>query len=130
MVEVKNINTDILGNFTLKNRTPDTPETEVDKAFRILGKTNESTIYAGSFSGKSAWERHPNGDEFIQVINGQAIITIMQGAQKRQLNMEGGSGTIVPRGCWHQFISENGVTLLTATPEPTEHFIGQTPPTA
>ena len=128
MTEVKNIHTDILSHFTLKHRTPVTPETDVDKAFTILGKTNESTIYAGSFSGKSAWERHPNGDEFIQVLNGQTTITIVKAVEQYQFKMESGSVTIVPRGCWHQFNSKNGVTLLTATPEPTEHFNGQIPP--
>jgi len=128
MEKVKNVNTDILRIVTLKNRTPHTPEAEVDKAFAILGKTKESTIYAGSFSGISAWERHPNGDEFIHVLNGKTLITILSESKQQQSIMESGSVTIVPRGCWHRFNSENGVTLLTATPEPSEHFNGLTPP--
>ena len=29
---------------------------------------------------------------------------------------------VVPRGCWHQFVSEHGVKVMTATPQPTEHL--------
>ena len=29
---------------------------------------------------------------------------------------------VVPRGCWHQFVSDRGVKVMTATPQPTEHL--------
>ncbi len=29
---------------------------------------------------------------------------------------------IVPQHAWHQFVAPNGVSLMTATPQPTEHL--------
>jgi hypothetical protein len=29
---------------------------------------------------------------------------------------------IVPQGAWHRFEAPDGVTLMTATPQPTEHL--------
>lgn len=33
-----------------------------------------------------------------------------------------GMTVIVPRGTWHRFHSPEGVSLVTATPKPTEHL--------
>ena len=31
--------------------------------------------------------------------------------------------TVVPKGCWHRFEAPEGVTVMTATPLPTEHSV-------
>jgi hypothetical protein len=36
--------------------------------------------------------------------------------------------TVVPQGCWHRFQAPHGVTVLTATPQPTDHAGGEMPP--
>jgi hypothetical protein len=41
--------------------------------------------------------------------------------------MTGGMLVVVPRGCWHRFQSQEGVTVLTMTPQPTEHTVKEDP---
>ena len=53
----------------LKNRTPDTEGSEVASAFAVLAETETGAVFAGSFKGTSQWERHPNGDELVQVLH-------------------------------------------------------------
>jgi len=40
----------------------------------------------------------------------------------QSLQLTAGMIVIVPRGTWHHFEAPDGVTLLTATPQPTEHL--------
>ncbi len=37
---------------------------------------------------------------------------------------------IVPQNTWHQFYAPDGVTIMTTTPQPTEHITDEEPPTA
>ena len=41
--------------------------------------------------------------------------------------LAGGMLVVVPRGCWHRFQSQEGVTVLTMTPRPTEHTVKEDP---
>jgi hypothetical protein len=34
---------------------------------------------------------------------------------------------VVPQGAWHRFHAPDGVTVLTATPQPTEHSFAEDP---
>jgi len=112
---------------TLVRRSPDTPDEDVEKAFATLAHSSESGIYAGSFQGRSAWERHPNGDELVQVIDGFATVTVIVEGEHHVLDMSAGMVTLVPRGCWHRFDVPERCTIMTMTPAPTEHFSGDDP---
>ena len=46
----------------------------------------------------------------------------------QDLEMTGGMLTVVPQGAWHRFQAPEGVTLMTATPQPTEHVFTDEPP--
>jgi mannose-6-phosphate isomerase-like protein (cupin superfamily) len=41
--------------------------------------------------------------------------------------MKAGMVTVVPQGCWHKFHAPAGVTVLTMTPQPTEHSTADDP---
>jgi mannose-6-phosphate isomerase-like protein (cupin superfamily) len=41
--------------------------------------------------------------------------------------MKAGMLAVVPRGRWHRFQAPDGVTLLTATPQPTDHSTAEDP---
>lgn len=110
----------------LKDRTPDTQGPEADNAFTTLTETGG--VFAGSFEGTSAWERHPNGDELVQVLSGETQLTIKMDDGDHTLHMKAGMVAVVPRGCWHQFEAPSGVSVMTMTPQPTDHSI--TPPSA
>ncbi len=115
------INATVASLPVLKGRTPETKGAETAAAFATIATTENGGVFTGSFEGKSAWERHPNGDELVQVIGGETQLTILHEQVPVVLEMKAGMVTIVPRGCWHQFIAPSGVTVLTMTPQPTEH---------
>jgi mannose-6-phosphate isomerase-like protein (cupin superfamily) len=41
--------------------------------------------------------------------------------------MTAGMMIVVPQGHWHQFHSPDGVTVMTVTPQPTEHIHADDP---
>src|SRR5216684_4299431 len=100
--------------------------TEADRkgtnAFATLTPFRDGNMFAAKFSGNGAWERHPNGDELVQVIEGATKLHIMteDGPQSHQL--KAGMLVIVPQNTWHRFEAPDGVALMTATPKPTEHL--------
>ena len=104
----------------LRNRRPDTQESEAKAAFAVLAETRNGGVFAGSFEGESAWERHGNGDELVQVLEGETRLTILTDGGPTVLEMKAGMVTVVPQGCWHKFDAPTGVTVLTMTPQPTD----------
>jgi len=115
------INSTVASLPWLKGRTPHTEGAEAAKAFATIATTENGGVFTGSFEGQSAWERHINGDELVQVIAGETELTIIHDDEPVVLKMKAGMVTVVPRGCWHQFHAPTGVTVLTMTPQPTEH---------
>ncbi len=111
----------------LRNRTPETQGPEADAAFALLAETRDGGVFAGSFEGESAWERHINGDELVHVLDGETRLTILTGNGPTVLEMKAGMLTVVPQGCWHKFHARSGVTVLTMTPEPTDHSTADDP---
>jgi uncharacterized cupin superfamily protein len=111
----------------LRNRKPETQGTKVDAAFAMLAETRNGGVFAGSFEGESDWERHANGDEFVHVLDGETRLAILTGDDRTVLEMKAGMVTIVPQGCWHKFHAPAGVTVLTMTPQPTEHSTADDP---
>ncbi len=111
----------------LRNRTPETQGPEADAAFAMLAETRDGGVFAGSFEGESAWERHINGDELVHVLDGETRLTILTGDGRTVLEMKAGMLTVVPQGCWHKFHAPSGVTVLTMTPEPTDHSTADDP---
>ena len=115
----------------LRNRKPETqgPEggPEADAAFATLAETRNGGVFAGSFEGENPWERHVNGDELVHVLDGATRLTILTGDDRTELEMKAGMVTVVPQGCWHKFHAPAGVTVLTMTPQPTEHSTADDP---
>ena len=56
----------------LRDRRPDMLEAErrASGAFATLTPFRDGNIFAAKFSGNGAWERHPNGDELVQIVEG------------------------------------------------------------
>jgi mannose-6-phosphate isomerase-like protein (cupin superfamily) len=108
----------------LKGRRPDM--TEADRkgtnAFATLTPFRDGNLFAAKFSGNGAWERHPNGDELVQVIDGETKFHIITDEGPQTHTLTAGMLVVVPQGAWHRFESLEGVCLMTATPKPTEHL--------
>lgn len=95
--------------------------------FATLAPYRDGAIFAGSFDGDSEWERHANGDEVVQVLAGETELTVITEAGPKVLHLSEGMLAVVPRGCWHRFHAPRGVTVLTVTPQPTEHSTAEDP---
>jgi mannose-6-phosphate isomerase-like protein (cupin superfamily) len=106
----------------LKNRTPTSSDADRAGAFARLAEYRDGAIFAARFAGTSAWERHPQGDEIVQVIDGATTLHLMTAQGRQSLALGAGMMAVVPRNTWHQFEAPDGVCVMTATPQPTEHL--------
>jgi mannose-6-phosphate isomerase-like protein (cupin superfamily) len=128
MVKAVDIEAVLAGLPVLDARSPETTEEEAEAAFATLAPFRDGGIFAGSFSGESPWERHTKGDELVHILKGATTLTILMDDGAHELQMSAGMLTVVPQGRWHRFHAPDGVTVLTATPQPTEHSTAPHPP--
>lgn len=112
---------------TLHSRSMGTPAEEARAAFAVLAPFRDGSIFAGSFDGETPWERHGKGDELVHVLDGAATLTIMAAEGPQSFELTAGTLVVVPQGHWHRFVAPAGVTLLSATPQPTEHTTAADP---
>ena len=106
----------------LRGRTPETSAAEREGAFARLAPYRDSAINVAKFSGEGPWERHPNGDEIVQIVDGTTTFHIMTEDGQRSFGLKAGMVVIVPQGAWHRFEAPDGVSLMTTTPQPTQHL--------
>ncbi len=122
MVKTIDLNRDLAGLVKLEGRGAHTTEEEAQASFMALADFRDGGIFAAHFSGSSGWERHPKGDEIVQILEGATRLEIIVGDEVESHELGAGTMLVVPRGCWHRFTSEHGVKVVTATPRPTEHI--------
>ena len=127
MVKAVDIKAELSGRPVLGARGKDTPEAEAREAFAVLAPFRDGSIFAGSFSGESPWERHQKGDELVQILEGATTLTIMTESGPQSFKLAAGMIIVVPQGHWHRFHSAERVTVLSATPQPTEHTRAEDP---
>ncbi len=124
MVTIVDVKSEFAKLSMLEGRRPDM--TEADRkgtnAFKTLTPFRDGNIFSAKFSGNGAWERHPNGDELVQVIEGETKFHIITDEGLQTHTLKAGMLVIVPQNAWHRFESSDGVGLMTATPKPTEHL--------
>ncbi len=121
MPKAVSIEKSLAGRPVLKGRTPHTASADMDPVFATLADSGKTGVFAGSFEGESAWERHRNGDELVQILAGSATVSVLTESGRVDLEMSAGMVTIVPQACWHKFLAPDGVTVMTMTPQPTDH---------
>ncbi len=106
----------------LDGRTPSTEGDALDKCFGAIVPYRDSLVTTVKFSGKSAWEKHAD-DEILFVVDGHGFITeIDEHGYPNPQSLSPGIIAIVAAGRWHQVDSEKGISLLTVSPQPTEHL--------
>jgi len=125
MLRISNIDKALAGVRFLENRTPDG---DTAGTFATLASYRDGGIFTGGFSGTSQWERHPNGDEIVQILKGSVTLTLKDGGKTETVDLKAGMIAIVPQNTWHQFNAPDGVTIMTTTPQPTEHIEDAEPP--
>jgi mannose-6-phosphate isomerase-like protein (cupin superfamily) len=99
-----------LAKLTHFVRTPTSPEADRRKGLARLAPYRDGGLFASKFSGSGGWERHPNGEEIVYILEGATLLRLMTD-----------DGMVVPQGVWHRFESSAGVTLMSITPLPTDH---------
>src|SRR5271155_4940921 len=108
----------------MKGRRPQSTEAErkATGAFMTLAPYRDGNIYSAKFSGDAAWERHPNGDELVQIVDGSCTMYLMTDNGLEAHEEGAGTTVVVPQNTWHRFHAPEGVSIVTATPRPTEHL--------
>ena len=129
MIRAVDIKAELAGRPVLQGRDEKTTEAEAKAAFAVLAPFRDGSIFAGSFSGESPWERHRNGDELVQILDGATTLTIMTDDGPQSFAMTAGMMIVIPQGHWHRFHAPDQVTVLTATPQPTDHALAADPRT-
>jgi len=104
----------------LRGCNTQTPDADARAAFAELAPFRDGSIFAGSFSGETPWERHRTGDELVHVLDGAATLTIMTADGPQSFPLTAGMVIVVPQGHWHRFRAPGRVTVLSATPQSTE----------
>lgn len=111
----------------LQGRTPQTTSADRAGTSAELTTYRDGALFTSKFAGLGAWERHPNGDELVHVLDGAATLDIIIGdGPVQSIAVSGGMIAVVPQGAWHRFCSIDGITLMTATPRPTDHIRTET----
>lgn len=130
MAKAVDIQAALAGVSFLRGRSRHTSRAEAGAAFAQLAPFGNGKIFAGSFSGETDWERHRGGDELVQILDGATALTIIGPEGPETFRLSKGMLIVVPQGCWHRFQAPDGVTVLTATPQPTDHTAAENPRTA
>ena len=120
MITVLDLKAEFSRLTMLKGRTPTSSEAEREGAFARLAPYRDGAIFSAKFAGTSAWERHPQGDEIVQIVDGATTLHLMTAEGRQSVALSAGMVAVVPQNTWHQFEAPNGVCVMTAT-QPTEH---------
>jgi mannose-6-phosphate isomerase-like protein (cupin superfamily) len=106
----------------MTGRTSQTASAELEaKCFGPTFPYRDGFISTVKFSGTSSWERH-SGEELLLVAEGSGFLLLIDDdgfVVPRSLSEN--LLIVVPSGAWHQVKSETGITLITITPQPTDH---------
>jgi hypothetical protein len=96
----------------LREAVKDLPPLEL----RRLGALDGATIGLFRFSGSAPWERHPDGDELIVVLDGGGEITVLTDEGPIRAELRPGRLFVCPRGLWHRPVATPSMTALYVTP--------------
>jgi len=104
-----------------RGRTPQSTMADRKGSGGRLASYRDGGLFATKFAGKGHWERHLAGDELIHILDGTATLEIVcDDGPPRSFPLHAGMVAVNPQGAWHRFQSSEGVTLMTATPSPSE----------
>src|SRR5437868_13709825 len=121
MITILDLKAEFAKLTLLRGRTPQMTEVERKGSggFATLAPFRDGNIFSAKFTGHGAWERHPNGDELVQLVGGSTTLHIMTEEGPQSHKLSAGMVVIVPQGAWHRLHSPEGVSLVTATAKPT-----------
>ncbi|MGH1488841.1 MAG: cupin domain-containing protein [Acidimicrobiales bacterium] len=98
-----------------------TPTTDRDDYYAALATYRDGGVFAAHYAGSSSWERHPNGDEIVLVLQGHTTLILLIDAEEVAYELSPMEFLIVPQGLWHRFETPDAVKVVSVTPQPTDH---------
>src|SRR5262249_8375613 len=103
-----------------RGRTPQSTMADRQGSAARLASYRDGGLSISKFAGKGHWEAHLAGDELIHVLDGTATLEILGEDGPQSSSLRAGTIVVNPQGAWHRFQSSEGVTLMAATPLPSE----------
>ena len=103
-----------------RGRTPQSTMADRKGSSARLASYRDGGLSITKFAGKGHWEAHLAGDELIHVLDGAATLEILGEDGPQSFALRAGMIAVNPQGAWHRFQSSEGVTLMAATPFPSE----------
>ncbi|MFC4525010.1 cupin domain-containing protein [Dyella halodurans] len=108
----------------LANRSPEMAfGNDAGEAFAEVAPYRDGAVYVSYYSGSSEWERHPNGDEVVMVLEGTTTVVLLRDAKEERYFLAANELVVIPVGVWHRFEESDRVKVMTITPQPTEHSL-------
>jgi len=115
------LNAEVANLTMFRERTPQSTMADRTGSGGRLAGYRDGALFTTKFAGKGHWEAHLTGDELIHILDGTATLEIVcDDGPPRSFVLRAGMIAVNPQGAWHRFHSPDGVTLMTATPSPSE----------
>jgi mannose-6-phosphate isomerase-like protein (cupin superfamily) len=114
------LNAELAKLTMFRGRTPRSTMADRKGSGGRLAAYRDGSLFTTKFAGKGHWESHLTGDELIHILDGAATLEIAREDRPQSFALRAGMIAVIPQGAWHRFQSPEGVTLMTATPSPSE----------
>ena len=119
---IVDLNAELAKLTMFRGLTPLTKRAERRGSATLLGPYRDGILFAGKNAGTSHWEERPE-DELVHVLDGTKTPDVVcDDGPAKSFFVGAGMIAIVPQGAWHRFEAPDGVTLMTTTPQPTQHL--------
>ena len=105
MLAITDLNAEFAKLKMSRGRTSQTTAAEraESRSFARLMPYRDGAIFITKFAGTGHWERHPKGDEIVQIIDGATTIHVVSDGRSEAFNLSAGAFLIIPQGVWHRF---------------------------
>jgi mannose-6-phosphate isomerase-like protein (cupin superfamily) len=115
------LNAELAKLSMFRGRTPLSTMADRKGSSAHLASYRDGGLNVTKFAGKGHWEAHLAGDELIHVLDGTATLEIVcDDGPPQSFALRAGMIAVNPLGAWHRFQSSEGVSLMAATPFPSE----------
>jgi mannose-6-phosphate isomerase-like protein (cupin superfamily) len=115
------LNAELAKLTMFRSRTPQSTMADRKGSAARLAPYRDGGLSVTKFAGKGHWEAHLAGDELIHILDGTATLEIVcDDGPPKSFALRAGMIAVNPQGTWHRFHSSEGVTLMAATPFPSE----------
>jgi PhnB protein len=98
------------------NITEATTAADADAAVRSIAKIGKLMLGVMSYTGQTPWERHPDGDELLLVLDGELDVTALTDEGPVTRRLRAGEAFVCPQGLWHRQNASKSVSMLYGTP--------------